>query len=164
MKLLILNWRDLRSPRAGGAELLTHEIAKRLVVRGHEVTWFTSRPDGLAAEEEIDGVRIVRRGSELTTRLHAPSFARRGTFDVVVEQINTLPYFAPLWSRAPTRRAPQSARPRGLVVRGAEAARSDWLGERARLPAGLPPDAGDRDFRVDAPRICAALACARGST
>ena len=27
MKLLLLNWRDIRSPRAGGAELLTHEIA-----------------------------------------------------------------------------------------------------------------------------------------
>ena len=102
MRILILNWRDIRNARAGGAEVLTHEIAKRLVVRGHQVTWFTSRPDGLAAEEDIEGVRIVRRGSELTTRLHAPSFARRGTFDVVVEQINTLPWFAPLWSRTPT--------------------------------------------------------------
>jgi len=102
MRILILNWRDIRSPRAGGAELLTHEIAKRLVARGHEVTWFTSRPSGAAAAEEIDGVQVVRRGSELTTRLFAPSFARTGTFDLVVEQINTLPYFAPLWSRVPT--------------------------------------------------------------
>ncbi len=47
MRILILNWRDVRSPRAGGAELLTHEVARRLVAPGHEVTWFTSRPDGL---------------------------------------------------------------------------------------------------------------------
>ena len=31
VRLLILNWRDIRSPRAGGAEVLTHEIANRLV-------------------------------------------------------------------------------------------------------------------------------------
>ncbi|MEI7759722.1 MAG: glycosyltransferase family 4 protein [Thermoleophilia bacterium] len=102
MRILILNWRDIRSPRAGGAEHLTHEVARRLVARGHEVTWFTSRPRGTEAREEIDGVRVVRRGTELTTRLAAPAFVRRRTFDVVVEQVNTLPYFAPFWARVPT--------------------------------------------------------------
>ena len=41
-------------------------------------------------------------GTELTTRFAARSFARAPAFDVVVEQVNTLPYFAPLWSRVPT--------------------------------------------------------------
>lgn len=102
MRILVLNWRDVRSPRAGGAEVVTHEIAKRLVTGGHEVTLFTSRPDGFTEREEIDGVVVVRQGSELTTRLLAPRFARRGGWDVVVEEINTLPYFSPLWSRVPT--------------------------------------------------------------
>ena len=99
MRILILNWRDVRSPAAGGAEVLTHEIATRLVRRGDEVVWFTSRPDGTASEEEVDGIRIVRRGSELTTRLHAPGFASRSRWDVIVEEINTLPYLTPLWAR-----------------------------------------------------------------
>jgi glycosyltransferase involved in cell wall biosynthesis len=102
VRLLVLNWRDLRSPAAGGAELVTHEVASRLVERGHEVTLFTSRPEGAAGRERIDGVEVVRRGSELTTRLRAPGFARRRSWDLVVEEINTLPYFAPLWSRWPT--------------------------------------------------------------
>jgi len=102
MRVLLLNWRDVRSPRAGGAEHLTHEVARRLVQAGHSVTWFTSRPPGTAAYERIDGVGVVRQGTEVTTRFAAPSFARRTTFDVVLEQVNTLPYFAPLWSRAPT--------------------------------------------------------------
>ena len=72
------------------------------MLAGHEVTWFTSRPGGAAAYERIDGVGVVRRGTELTTRLAAPAFARRRAFDVVVEQINTLPYFAPVWARVPT--------------------------------------------------------------
>jgi len=38
MRILVLNWRDVRSPRAGGAEVVTHEVAKRLVAAGHEVT------------------------------------------------------------------------------------------------------------------------------
>lgn len=99
MRVLILNWRDIRNPRAGGAEVLTHEIAKHLVSRGDDVTWFTSRPSGMREDESVDGIRVVRRGSELTTRLFAPSFARRSRWDVVVEEINTLPYFAPLWAR-----------------------------------------------------------------
>lgn len=101
MKVLILNWRDVRSPKAGGAELVTHEVARRLVARGHAVTWFTSRPDGLAERELVDGVDVVRRGSELMTRTFAPAFAGRESWDVVLEEINTLPYLSPLWSKAP---------------------------------------------------------------
>ena len=102
MRVLILNWRDKRSPRAGGAEVLTHEVATRLVDRGHHVCWFTSRPPELPGSEIVEGVQVVRRGSEVSTRLHAPRFARRAQFDVVVEEINTLPYFSPAWSRTPT--------------------------------------------------------------
>jgi glycosyltransferase involved in cell wall biosynthesis len=101
MRILILNWRDTRSARGGGAERVTQEVASRLVARGHEVTWLSSAQAGLPSEEVLDGVTIVRRGSELTTRLHAPRLARAG-FDVVVDAINTVPYLAPLWARVPT--------------------------------------------------------------
>jgi glycosyltransferase involved in cell wall biosynthesis len=100
MRILVLNWRDLRSSGGGGAERVTHEIARRLVERGHEVTWLSSSERGLPEEEDRHGIAIVRRGGELTTHLHGPRIARRG-FDVVVDAINTIPYFAPLWSRAP---------------------------------------------------------------
>ena len=42
LKVLWFNWRDIRNPAAGGAEVYTHEIARRLVGRGHEVTLFAS--------------------------------------------------------------------------------------------------------------------------
>jgi glycosyltransferase involved in cell wall biosynthesis len=102
MNILFLNWRDIRSPRAGGAELLTHEIATRLARGGANVTLFTSRPDGLSERESLDGVDVVRRGSELTTRLFAPRTVGGRKWDVVVEEINTLPYLAHLWSGART--------------------------------------------------------------
>ncbi len=71
MRLLILNWRDIRSPRAGGAELLTHEIAKRLVARGHEVTWFTSRSRARRRTEDD------RRSTDRATWLGADDAALR---------------------------------------------------------------------------------------
>jgi glycosyltransferase involved in cell wall biosynthesis len=101
LRILILNWRDVLNARAGGAETLTHEVARRLASH-HEVVWFTSRVPGRAAEEDVDGVSVVRRGSEVSTRLFAPGQARRSHWDVVVEEINTLPYFSHLWARSPT--------------------------------------------------------------
>jgi glycosyltransferase involved in cell wall biosynthesis len=101
VRILILNWRDVRSSRGGGAERLTHEVARGLVGRGHEVAWLSSAERGAPQEELIDGVRVIRRGSELTTRLHARSLARSFDPDVILEEINTLPYFGPLWASAP---------------------------------------------------------------
>jgi glycosyltransferase involved in cell wall biosynthesis len=124
VRILILNWRDPRSPRAGGAETLTHEVARRLAAH-HEVVWFTSRPPGLPAEEVVDDVRVVRHGSEVTTRLFAPRFARAADWDVVVEEVNTLPYLAPLWARSPT------------VLFIQQLAREVWWYESPRLLAPL---------------------------
>jgi glycosyltransferase involved in cell wall biosynthesis len=101
MRVLILNWRDIRSPRAGGAEHVTHEVARRLVERGWDVIWLSSRVEGAPDEEVIDGVQLVRRGSELTTRLHARRVAASCRPDVILEEINTLPYFASLWADVP---------------------------------------------------------------
>ena len=79
----------------------------RLVAKGHEVTLLTTAPPGLPAEETADGVRIVRRGGAVTTRWHAFRWCRSEhrsgrRFDVVVEEINTLPYFAGLYADAAT--------------------------------------------------------------
>ncbi len=62
LRILWLNWRDIRNPNAGGAEVFTHEVAKRHVGRGCGVTLFTSMFPGAEREEELDGVEVVRRG------------------------------------------------------------------------------------------------------
>ena len=61
MNILIYNWRDIRNPAAGGAEVFTHEIARRWVERGHGVTMFTSAFAGCGREEVVDGVRIFKK-------------------------------------------------------------------------------------------------------
>jgi hypothetical protein len=41
-EILIYNWRCWLGPDAGGAEVFTHEVAKRWVEAGHEATLFSS--------------------------------------------------------------------------------------------------------------------------
>lgn len=99
-----MNWRCPANPRAGGAEAVTFEIARRLVQRGDSVEWFSASFPGAPAEETLDGVRIVRAGRQWTVhwsafRHYKGKLAQR--FDVVVDEVNTIPFFTPLWSDVP---------------------------------------------------------------
>lgn len=100
MKILILNWRDIKHPAAGGAEELTFEVARRWVQWGHEVTWFTAGFPGGQEEEILEGVRIIRRGKQISVHLKAFRYYKdqgQGKFDVVIDEINTIPFFTPLY-------------------------------------------------------------------
>src|SRR5438105_12350387 len=104
LRILILNWRCPRNPRAGGAESLTYEIARRLVVKGHEVEWFSASFPGAEPVEEMEGIRIVRVGRQWTVHWHAFRRYRkhlRDHFDIVIDQVNTMPFFTPFWARIP---------------------------------------------------------------
>ncbi len=94
LRLLWLNWRDIKNPDAGGAEVFTHEVAKRLVNRGWSVTLFTSIFAGAQPEEELDGVEVIRRGGKLRVYRKAKDYCRKfvSNFDLVVDEINTRPF------------------------------------------------------------------------
>lgn len=97
--ILIYNWRDIKNPDAGGAEVFTHEIARRLVNKGHNITWFTAKFPGCQKEEIIDGIKIIRDGNRYTVYLKAREyykkyFSKQG-FDIVIDEINTIPFFTP---------------------------------------------------------------------
>jgi len=104
-KFLAVNWRDLKDPDAGGAEVHLHEILKRLVANGHEVTLFASRFPGAAVEEEYDGVRVYRAGTWYNANYILPfrirSFVQANPVDLVIEDINKVPFFLPLFMQAP---------------------------------------------------------------
>jgi glycosyltransferase involved in cell wall biosynthesis len=95
----------VENPDAGGAEVVTHEVAKRWVDRGYDVTQLSSGFAGAPPSARIDGVHVRRLG-----RLRRGSFhlrvqrelARLRGFDVVVESVNTIPFLTPVWrSRLP---------------------------------------------------------------
>lgn len=103
-RFVAVNWRDLRNPDAGGAEVHLHEILKRLAADGHEVTYFVSNFDGGVEEETYDGIRVLRRGrwynANYVVPYHVRSYLRDHPSDLVIEDINKIPFFLPLVTRA----------------------------------------------------------------
>lgn len=99
----MLNWKDTRHPLAGGAEFYTERVLCELVERGHSVTWFAAAVDGADEVEELAGVRVIRRGSRLGVYREAQQFlkAHSAEFDVVIDQVNTIPFLAHRWSAVP---------------------------------------------------------------
>ncbi len=103
MNILILNWRDIKNPISGGAEIVTFEHAKAWVKSGNKVTWFASRFGNSKANEKIEGINFVRRGNFITVYLYAPFFYlfSKQKFDLVVDEIHGLPFFTPIYVRKP---------------------------------------------------------------
>lgn len=98
-KILWLNWRCWLNPAMGGAEVFTREVAKRWVALGHEVCLFSSEFLGCEKEEVVEGVKIVRAGGRFSVyrqakKIYAERF-RAENFNVVIDEINTMPFFAP---------------------------------------------------------------------
>jgi glycosyltransferase involved in cell wall biosynthesis len=103
-RILVLNWRDVGHPLAGGAEQYMHEIATRWVQAGADVTWYTAQGAGQAHRERLDGIHVLRAGGELSVyaRTAIRLVRTRGHFDAVVDCQNGVPFFAPLFVGART--------------------------------------------------------------
>ena len=106
LKILWFNWRCIKHPLAGGAEVYTHEIAKRLTLQGHDIVLVTSRANGLPPEESIDGYKVIRRGGRYSVYLKTKGVykelkKRNWKPDVVIDEVNTIPFFTPLYVEEP---------------------------------------------------------------
>ncbi len=109
MNILILNWRDVKNPLSGGAEILTHELAKQWIKAGHSVTLFTSIFPNANKKEIIDKVTVIREGHpDLRTLFSSVQFkAYRyykkniGKFDVIIDEVHGVPFFTPLYVKEP---------------------------------------------------------------
>src|SRR5262249_29467180 len=99
MRILIFNWRDVHHPRAGGAEVYTHEVARNWVAARNDVTLFTSEVGGRQRREVVDGIRVIRAGDRFSVYRMARKFwAEEGgssRFDVVIDEVNTRPFACP---------------------------------------------------------------------
>jgi len=102
VKLLVINWQDRLNPQGGGAEIHLHETFGRLAARGHHVTLLVSGWDGAAPRDRLDGMEVHRVGGRHTFGAVAPGYYRRHLagegFDMVVESLNKVPVFSPLWA------------------------------------------------------------------
>jgi glycosyltransferase involved in cell wall biosynthesis len=97
MRVLWLSWKDIRHPQAGGAEVVTSELCKRLVKEGHEVTLVTALYPGANQKDTIDGYDVVRVGGRFSVYFKAYQYIKQHLVDwpdFVVEEINTIPFFS----------------------------------------------------------------------
>lgn len=105
LRVLVINWQDRKNPQAGGAEVHLHETFSRIAAAGHEVTLLVSNWADGEARAEIDGMQVHRTGGRYTFSEACPRYFRRrfgpGAFDVVVEDLNKVPVFSPLWAHTP---------------------------------------------------------------
>jgi glycosyltransferase involved in cell wall biosynthesis len=101
MRILWLNWRDIKNPEAGGAEVLTHEVMERLARRGHQMTLFTASFKGCQLNENISGVDVIREGNKYTVYRKAENYlkAYKQNYDFIFDEINTRPFFTPKFVR-----------------------------------------------------------------
>jgi glycosyltransferase involved in cell wall biosynthesis len=100
VRILVVNWQDRDNPQAGGAEIHLHEIFGRLASRGHEVTLLCGGWPGSPERATLDGITVYRVGTRHTFPLYARRYYNRhlaGQFDVLVEDINKIPLYTPLW-------------------------------------------------------------------
>jgi glycosyltransferase involved in cell wall biosynthesis len=104
--LLAINFRDPANPEAGGAELHLEHVLLEAVRRGWRVTWLAAGFPGGAAEAEHRGMRVVRRGrwwdfNGIVPGVLRREFSRGRSPDLVVEDVNKVPCFAPWFTRVP---------------------------------------------------------------
>lgn len=99
MDILILNWKDLKNPDVGGAEVILYELGKRLVKDGHTVTWFCRTYKGAKSEDTVDGIRVIRRGNRLSVYWEAFLYYRSldKKPDKVLDCVNTICWQTPLY-------------------------------------------------------------------
>jgi glycosyltransferase involved in cell wall biosynthesis len=94
--IVFVAWRDLANPRAGGSEVLVDRLAEGMTARGDRVTLLCGGPTAERAYQ------VIRNGGGYTQFLRAPlAYRRLRDCDLVVEVVNGMPFFAPLWARRP---------------------------------------------------------------
>jgi len=105
LHVVALNWRDLKNPRAGGAEVHLEEILAYLGRHGHRCTLLTSGFPGGARQEDADCYRIVRGGHEYDFNVAVPFLYRRlvaaDPADIVLDDVNKIPFYSPLFAGVP---------------------------------------------------------------
>jgi glycosyltransferase involved in cell wall biosynthesis len=95
------SWKDNSHPLAGGAEVVSGEIRKRLVKNGHRVTLITARYNGSSIHESIDGIDIIRTGGRYSVYWKAKQAYQQlnGSVHLVIDEMNTIPFFTASYAK-----------------------------------------------------------------
>ncbi|MGC8609513.1 MAG: glycosyltransferase family 4 protein [Thermoplasmata archaeon] len=96
MKVLWFAHRDIRHPKAGGAERTIYEVGKRLVKFGINVNVVSVNPGNLAEEEDIDGIKIYRIEGNIRAHFSVGRMIKKIEPDVIVDDLgHAVPWLSP---------------------------------------------------------------------
>lgn len=105
MKILVVNWRCPKNPEMGGAEVHMHEIFKRVVAKGHSVTYVAHNFKGAEQKEILDGIEIRRTGNKFLFNRQFKSYYKKylaqEKFDLIVDDISKIPLGIPTYISKP---------------------------------------------------------------
>lgn len=176
MKVLLLCWRDTGHPEGGGSERYLERVAAHLAARGDRVVFRTAAYPGARRRSERDGVRFLRAGGNFSVYVRAwfamlaarfgvgpIASALGGRPDVVVDTQNGVPFFAELFSGAPTvvlthhchrEQWPVAGPMVGRLGWFIESRLAPWVQRRCRYVTVSRPSADDlHGLGVDASRV-----------
>lgn len=100
MHIVWFSWKDRGHPLAGGAEAVSGSIMDRLVRDGHSVTLITAQyPGSRTTEVSNSGIHILRGGNRYSVywrakKLYKTHVANLQKPDLVIDEMNTIPFFA----------------------------------------------------------------------
>ncbi len=101
MNVLVLNWRDIKHPEAGGAEVHFQQIFSRFVKNGHSVVLLTTRFPGSDRYDIQDGITVYRWAHTYIFNWEVPVLVKRilkrHAIDCIVDDVNKIPFFSPRW-------------------------------------------------------------------
>jgi glycosyltransferase involved in cell wall biosynthesis len=106
-QIVLIAWKCIKNPRAGGAEVVHQEISRRLVKDGYKVIHLVPGFKGASEYEEIDGIHVYRAGKSLLSFyklvfIYIQKF--KNSTDILVDVFNCFGSFSSFFARKSTKR------------------------------------------------------------
>ena len=102
--LAVIAWRDLEAPDSGGSEEHLTQVSQHWTNAGLSVNIRTAGVQGLPAQVERNGSKVIRKGGRVSIFPGAAVQVLRGglgSADGVIDVFQGMPFLSPLWTRRP---------------------------------------------------------------
>tara|TARA_B100000073_G_scaffold164257_1_gene135969 strand:- start:6168 stop:7355 length:1188 start_codon:yes stop_codon:yes gene_type:complete len=102
--LAVIAWRDLEAPDSGGSEEHLTQVSQHWTNAGLSVNIRTAGVQGLPAQVERNGSKVIRKGGRVSIFPGAAFQVLRGglgSADGVIDVFQGMPFLSPLWTRRP---------------------------------------------------------------
>jgi glycosyltransferase involved in cell wall biosynthesis len=100
MKILWFAHRDIKHPKAGGAERTIYEVGKRLALKGIDFNLVTVNPGNLKDYEVIEGIKTYRIKGNLKAHLYVNKMIKKINPDIIIDDMgHAIPWFSPWFTK-----------------------------------------------------------------